>query len=570
VPGDPSAGHFEKDAIMQGHASTPAATKAWQALLHHQQRLTTKPMAQLFAEDSQRASRYLIEAAGLTLDFSKNRLDDGALADLMALAEECQLASRRQALYAGEPVNNTENRPALHTALRASVGQTIRVNGKNVIEEVHATLKQMQQFVNAVTGGERRGCTGERFTDVVSIGIGGSFLGPKLATEALTPYHHGGIRCHYAANIDGTEICEILRQVNPHTTLFLVQSKSFKTPETLENAKVAREWLVQRCPQTDAVAHHFAAVSANVDAAKAFGVEADSLFPMWEWVGGRYSLWSAIGLPVALSIGMDNFRQLLAGAEAMDEHFIQAPLEQNMPVVMAMLGVWYNNLWGACSHAILPYDQYLRSLPDYLQQLDMESNGKRVTRAGVAVTYHTGPIIWGGLGANGQHAYHQLIHQGTRLIPADFIIPLVSHNPIANHHADLFANCLSQSQAMMAGKTLEQARHELIAEGLSAQDIDRLASHKVVPGNQPSNTLIMQQLTPWTLGAMMALYEHRTFVQGVIWDLDSFDQWGVELGKQLGQNILPRLLAQPAPANTGNSDSSTDALIARFRAANGI
>lgn len=557
---------------MQSHASIPTiptATKAWQALLRHQKRLATQPMAKMFAEDSQRASRYLLEAAGLTLDFSKNRLDDGALAALMALAEECQLASRRRALFAGDPVNNTENRPALHTALRASADQTIQVNGKNVIEEVHATLEHMQQFVNAVASGERRGCTGERFTDVVSIGIGGSFLGPKLATEALTPYHHGGMRCHYAANIDGTEICEILRQVSPHTTLFLVQSKSFKTPETLENAKVARDWLIQHCPQKDAVARHFAAVSANAEAAQAFGIEADSLFPMWDWVGGRYSLWSAIGLPVALSIGMDNFRQLLAGAQAMDEHFMQAPLAQNMPVVMAMLGIWYNNLWGACSHAILPYDQYLRSLPDHLQQLDMESNGKRVTRAGVAVTYHTGPIIWGGLGANGQHAYHQLIHQGTRLIPADFIIPLVSHNPIANHHADLFANCLSQSQAMMAGKTLEQARRELIAEGLSAQDVNRLASHKVVPGNQPSNTLVMQQLTPYTLGAMIALYEHRTFVQGVIWDLDSFDQWGVELGKQLGKNILPRLMGQPAPANAGNSDSSTDALIARFRAANG-
>jgi glucose-6-phosphate isomerase len=512
-------------------------------------------MAALFAEDSQRASRYVLEAAGLTLDFSKNRLDDGALAALTDLAEERQLASCRRALFAGDPVNNTENRPALHTALRASAEETVQVNGKNVIEEVQATLEHMQQFVSAVISGERHGCTGERFTDVVSIGIGGSFLGPKLATEALTPYHHGGLRCHYAANIDGTEICEILRQVRPHTTL--------------ENAKAARDWLVQHCPQTDAVSRHFAAVSANVDAAQAFGIEPDSLFPMWDWVGGRYSLWSAIGLPVALTIGMSNFRQLLAGAQAMDDHFMHAPLAQNMPVVMAMLGVWYSNLWGACSHAILPYDQYLRSLPDHLQQLDMESNGKRVTRAGVAVDYHTGPIIWGGLGANGQHAYHQLIHQGTRLIPADFIIPLVSHNPIANHHADLFANCLSQSQAMMAGKTLEQARRELIAEGLSAHDVDRLASHKVVPGNQPSNTLVMQQITPCTLGALIALYEHRTFVQGVIWDLDSFDQWGVELGKQLGKNILPRLLGQPAPADAGHSDSSTDALIARFLAANG-
>lgn len=554
---------------MQCNASIPTATKAWQALLYHQQRLTTKPMVQLFAEDGQRASRYLLEAAGLTLDFSKNRLDDSVLAALMDLAEECQLASCRQALFAGDPVNNTENRPALHTALRANADQTIQVNGKNVIEEIHATQEQMELFVNAIAGGERRGCTGERFTDVVSIGIGGSFLGPKLATEALTPYHHGGLRCHYAANIDGTEICEILRQVSPHTTLFLVQSKSFKTPETLENAKVARDWLTQHFPQKDAVARHFAAVSANVEAAQSFGIETGSLFPMWDWVGGRYSLWSAIGLPVALSIGMDNFRQLLAGARGMDEHFMQAPLAQNMPVVMAMLGVWYSNLWGACSHAILPYDQYLRSLPDHLQQLDMESNGKRVTRAGEAVTYHTGPIIWGGLGANGQHAYHQLIHQGTRLIPADFIIPLISHNPVANHHADLFANCLSQSQAMMAGKTLAQARRELTAEGQSVQEIERLAPHKVVPGNQPSNTLVMQQLTPYTLGALIALYEHRTFVQGVIWDLDSFDQWGVELGKQLGKNILPRLLGQPAPANADNSDSSTDALIARFRAANG-
>lgn len=555
---------------MHCHASIPDAKEAWQALLHHQQRLAAKPMAELFAEDSQRASRYLMEVAGLTLDYSKNRLDDDTLTALIALAEECQLASRRRALFTGEQVNNTENRPALHIALRTSANNNIQVNGKNVVSEVQASLKRMQKFVDAVTNGERRGCSGARFTDVVSIGIGGSFLGPKLATEALTPYRQGGLRCHYAANIDGTEICEILRQVNPHNTLFLVQSKSFKTPETLENAKVARDWLTQHCPQEDAVSHHFAAVSANIAAAHDFGICADNLFPMWDWVGGRYSLWSAIGLPIALSIGMDNFRQLLAGARAMDEHFVSAPLAQNMPVVMAMLGVWYGNYWGACSHAILPYDQYLRSLPDHLQQLDMESNGKRVTRAGEAVTYHTGPIIWGGLGANGQHAYHQLIHQGTRLIPADFIIPLVSHNPIANHHADLFANCLSQSQAMMTGKTLEQARKELSDEGKSVQEVNRLAAHKVVPGNQPSNTLVMQQVTPFTLGALIALYEHRTFVQGVIWDLDSFDQWGVELGKQLGQNILPRLLGQPAPANAGNSDSSTDALIARFRAANGV
>ena len=553
---------------MQGHASIPAATPAWQQLLRHQQRLAQRPMVGLFAEDSARASRYVLEAASLTLDFSKNRLDDDVLAALMALAEECQLAPRRRALFAGERINNTENRPALHTALRAGSDHAIWVDGQNVITEIHATLDRMERFVDAVSSGERQGHSGERFTDVVSIGIGGSFLGPKLATEALTPYRQGGLRCHYAANIDGTEICEILRQVNPHTTLFLLQSKSFKTPETLENAKVARDWLVEHCPEPGAVARHFAAVSANVEAAQDFGIESDSLFPMWDWVGGRYSLWSAIGLPVALSIGMDNFRQLLAGAQAMDEHFAHAPLMQNMPVVMAMLGVWYNNLWGACSHAILPYDQYLRSLPDHLQQLDMESNGKRVTRDGEAVTYNTGPIIWGGLGANGQHAYHQLIHQGTRLIPADFIIPLISHNPVANHHADLFANCLSQSQAMMAGKTLEQARSELTAAGKSAQDVERLAPHKVVLGNQPSNTLVMKQLTPYTLGALIALYEHRTFVQGVIWNLDSFDQWGVELGKQLGQHILPRLLGQPAPTGAGNSDSSTDALIARFRAAN--
>lgn len=542
------------------------ASPEWQELMACRERLQNRPMRALFAADPERATRYFIDGAGLSLDFSRNRLTDDVFEALVALARRCRLEDRRAALLRGEKVNVTEDRPALHTALRNPGTNTIIIDGQDVIAEVNATLARMDTFVQEVLDQSRTGYTGKAFTDVVSIGIGGSFLGPKLVSEALQPYQSSGLRCHYVANIDGTEICETLAKINPETTLFLVQSKSFGTRETLENSKVARGWFIERSGNEQAVASHFMAVTANKAAAQDFGIDPDNVFPMWDWVGGRYSLWSAIGLPVALTIGMDNFRALLAGAHAMDIHFRDAPLEKNLPVVMAMLSIWYNNFWGAETHAILPYDHYLRSLPDHLQQLDMESNGKRVNQHGEVLEYQSGPVIWGGVGANGQHAYHQLIHQGTRLLPADFIIPLQTHNPVATHHADLFANCLGQSRAMMTGRSLEEAKAELAASGTSKKDIEQLAPHKVIPGNQPSNTLMMEKVTPETVGALIALYEHRTFVQGVIWDVDSFDQWGVELGKQLGQDILPRLLK----SNTAGteSDSATDNLIKLFRSAN--
>ncbi len=551
---------------MSDPAQTLTQTPEWQALARERETLQQTTLRALFAEDPSRAHRYLVEGAGLTLDFSKNLITDQTLTRLIALAERCRLQERRQALLTGESVNVTEHRPALHTALRAPADGEIVVDGVNVVAEVQRTLDRMAQFVGSVLDGSRTGHTGKPFTDVVSIGIGGSYLGPRLVSEALQPYWQGKLRCHYVANIDGTDISETLRRVNPETTLFLVQSKSFRTRETLENSKVARDWLLAQGADHSAVARHFVAVTANNEAAGAFGIESDLLFPMWDWVGGRYSLWSAIGLPVALAVGMKHFRALLAGAHAMDTHFRDAPLAQNLPVVMGLLGVWYGNFWGAETHAILPYDHYLRSLPSHLQQLDMESNGKRVTVDGTPVDYSTGPVIWGGVGSNGQHAYHQLIHQGTRLIPADFIIALKTHNPVATHHADLFANCLSQSQAMMTGKTRAEAEAELVRQGLDPASAAKLAPHKEIPGNKPSNTLILEQVTPESVGALIALYEHRTFVQGVIWNVDSFDQWGVELGKQLGQTILDRLLTPNTPDSAG--DSSTDQLIDRFRSAN--
>ncbi|MGB1949682.1 MAG: glucose-6-phosphate isomerase [Marinobacter sp.] len=543
-------------------AASLTSRPEWRTLAELQQGLTLH-MRELFQRDPQRAQRYYAEGAGLALDFSKNRLTDEVLHALMDLARSCGLAERTEAMFRGEHVNVTENRPALHTALRNTGGDPVEVDGQNVMPEIEATLARMEAFTGEVLSGRRSGFTGKPFSDVVSIGIGGSYLGPKLAIEALRPYHTGQLRPHFVANIDGTDIAEVLARLNPETTLFLVQSKSFRTQETLENSRVARDWFLANGGNEDAVPKHFAAVSANPADAAQFGITPDNVFPMWDWVGGRYSLWSAIGLPIALVVGMDHFRALLAGAHAMDKHFRHTPLEYNLPVLMAMLGVWYSNFWGAETHAILPYDHYLESLPAHLQQLDMESNGKCVNQTGTGVDYQTGPVIWGGVGANGQHAYHQLLHQGTRLIPADFIIPLQSHNPVGEHHAALFANCLSQSRALMAGKTEAEAREELTGEGLSAEAARLLAPHKVIAGNKPSNTLLMDRLTPHTLGALVALYEHRTFVQGVIWDVDSFDQWGVELGKQMGKGILERILGDQPDASS--TDASTEHLIRRFR-----
>jgi glucose-6-phosphate isomerase len=553
--------------MAQGSAPLTSRPE-WQALTNHQAELENTHIRDLFRDDPDRANRFFISGGDLSLDYSRNRMTAETMTRLMALARSCSVPERTEAMFRGDHINVTEKRPALHVALRDSSGNPIHVDGVNIAPEVEKTLNRMEQFVDQVLSERWQGHTGKAFTDVVSIGIGGSFLGPKLVSEALRPYWHGQLNCHYVANIDGSQIAEVLRRVNPETTLFLIQSKSFRTQETLENSKVARAWFLDNGGTEDKIARHFVAVTANTPEAVNFGISGDNIFPMWDWVGGRYSLWSAIGLPVALTIGMKNFRALLAGANAMDRHFRNAPLEQNLPVVMAMLGIWYNNFWGAETHTILPYDHYLRSLPAHLQQLDMESNGKSVTQNGEPLTYQSGPVIWGGVGANGQHAFHQLLHQGTRLIPADFIIPLETHNQVASHHVTLFANCLSQSRALMSGKNLEEAKAELKAEGMTAGEIDKLAPHKVIPGNRPSNTLLMDKSTPETVGALIALYEHRTFVQGIIWDVDSFDQWGVELGKQMGKGILDRLTGDTDQGD-GPSDSSTDNLIRLFRSHHG-
>lgn len=544
--------------------SKPGLTEKpeWKTLIDHQASLKDTHMRDLFDQDPERFQNYFTTAAGISLDYSKNLITRETMPHLMALARACKVPEQIEAMFRGDNINTSENRPALHTALRNLSDEPMRVGDQDIMPEVRSTLARMEEFVWRIRSTQWRGFTNKPFTDVVSIGIGGSFLGPKLVSAALKPYWHGRLNCHYVANIDGSHITEVLRHINPETTLFLIQSKSFKTQETLENTKVAREWFLHNGGDEALISKHFVAVTANEKEAIDFGIAEENIFPMWDWVGGRYSLWSAIGLPTALTIGMENFRSLLSGAHAMDQHFKNAPLEENLPVILALLGIWYGNFWGADAHAILPYDHYLRGLPAHLQQLDMESNGKCVTHDGTSVNYQTGPIIWGGAGANGQHAYHQLLHQGTRMSPADFIIPLRTHNPVATHHAILFANCLSQAQALMRGKNLDEARAELRDQGLDEAAIEKLAPHKVIPGNKPSNTILFERSTPRTVGALVALYEHKTFVQGAIWDVDSFDQWGVELGKQLGQDILDRLLASSDDKQT---DSSTDGLIDLFR-----
>ncbi|WP_335921595.1 glucose-6-phosphate isomerase [Shewanella chilikensis] len=519
-------------------------------------------MRELFAENPQRFDQLSIKDCGLLLDFSKNRLTEAVLQELLKLAREAGLEQKIAAMFAGEAINTTEQRAVLHTALRAPADADIRVDGVNVVPEVQQTLAQMEAFVEALYSGQWRGYTGKKITDLVSIGIGGSFLGPKIISEALRPYWNGKLQCHFVANVDGTAISEKLKKLDPETTLFLMSSKSFGTQETLTNTLSAKEWFLAKGGSQQDIGKHFAAITSNVAKATAFGIDEDNIFPMWDWVGGRYSLWSAIGLPIAALIGMDNFKALLAGAKAMDVHFASRPLEQNMPVIMGLLSVWYNNFFNAQSHVVLTYDHYLRGLPAYFQQLDMESNGKSVTLDGNAVDYSTGPVIWGGEGTNGQHAYHQLLHQGTALIPADFILPLQSHNPIGEHHAQLASNCFGQTQALMQGRTFDEALAELADSSFTEAEKQLIAKHKVMEGNKPSNTLLMDKLTPITLGALIALYEHRTLVQGAIWDINSFDQWGVELGKKLGNEVLSRIGAE---LDSKDLDSSSNALINLFR-----
>ncbi|WP_219704193.1 glucose-6-phosphate isomerase [Marinomonas lutimaris] len=545
--------------------SSPTELTAWQKLTEHKQEMVSVSMKSLFEADPKRAEKYTTQAAGWTLDYAKNRANEKTLGLLTDLVKEAGLEKAIKGMFSGAHINNTEDRSVLHIALRASQAQdSLMVDGVNVLEEVHSTLKQMEKFVAQLHSGEWKGYTGKRITDVISIGIGGSYLGPKVVAEALTPYEKDGIKVHFVANIDGSDITGKLKLVNPETTVFVISSKTFGTLETLSNANAARDWFLSNGGSQSDVSKHFAAVSSNVKKAVDFGMAEENIFPMWDWVGGRYSLWSAIGLPVAIAVGMDNFYELLDGAHQMDEHFRTAPFEENLPVIMGALGVWYINFHNAQTHALIPYDHYLRAMPAHIQQLDMESNGKSTLLNGDGVETDTGPIIWGGAGTNGQHAYHQLLHQGTRLVPVDFIVPLASHNPIGEHHAQLFANCLSQSQALMVGKTLEQAQQELRDSGATDEQIAAIAPHKVIKGNRPSNTLLTDKMTPATVGALIALYEHRTFVQGTIWGINSFDQWGVELGKVLGTDIYNRLVSD---SDNSALDASTQALIKAFKKA---
>ncbi|CAM3095134.1 glucose-6-phosphate isomerase [Pseudomonas floridensis] len=542
--------------------SDVTALPAWQALSQHRKAMQDFSMREAFTADPQRFNEFTLSSAGLFLDYSKNLITAETRDLLVSLANEVGLKDAIKAQYDGELVNASEGRPALHTALRRPVGDKLKVNGVDVIPDVHRVLNQMTELVGRIHDGLWRGYTEKPITDVVNIGIGGSFLGPELVSEALVAYAHKGVRCHYLANIDGSEFHELSMKIRAETTLFIVSSKSFNTLETLKNAQAARAWYLAQGGSEAELHRHFIAVSSNNAAAVAFGIREENIFPMWDWVGGRYSLWSAIGLPIALAIGMSNFKELLSGAYTMDQHFQSAPFEKNMPVLLALLGVWYGNFWDAQSHAILPYDHYLRNITKHLQQLDMESNGKSVRQDGTPVATDTGPVIWGGVGANGQHAYHQLLHQGTQMIPADFIVPIVSFNPVSDHHQWLYANCLSQSQALMMGKTRAEAEAELREKGMAEDEVQKLAPHKVIPGNRPSNTLVVERISPRRLGALVAMYEHKVFVQSVVWGTNAFDQWGVELGKEMGKAVYQRLTGgTEEPAD----DASTQGLINYFR-----
>ncbi|TQV76313.1 glucose-6-phosphate isomerase [Denitrobaculum tricleocarpae] len=546
--------------------SLPSQSATWSALKDHAAAMSEVHLRDLFAEDADRFENFSLRLDDLLVDVSKQRITGETLSLLISLAEDAGLGAARQAMFEGSRINTTENRAALHTALRNRSGGPVLYDGRDVMPDIKAVLTRMRHFTDEVRGGAWQGYRGDVITDVVNIGIGGSDLGPQMVTQALTPYGRDGPRLHFVSNVDASHLMETLRPLDAATTLFVIASKTFTTQETMTNAGSARQWFLSSGAAEPDIARHFVAVSTNADSVRAFGIDPRNMFEFWDWVGGRYSLWSAIGLPIALSIGMDAFEDLLAGAHDMDRHFLQAPLKENIPVVLALLGVWNANFLGAASHAVLPYDQYLSRLPAYLQQADMESNGKSVTHAGTAVDYSTGPIVWGEPGTNGQHAFYQLIHQGSHLIPADFIAPLESHNDVGQHHKILLSNVFAQTEALMKGRTAEEAKAEMQAQGLEDATLARLLPHRVFEGNKPSTTILFRKLTPHSLGRLIALYEHKIFVQGVIWDINSFDQWGVELGKQLANKILPELDPQEGEAAAGLHDSSTSGLIQHYRA----
>ena len=531
---------------------------AWRALQQHQLEMVGLHMRELFAADSRRFENFTLSVGDILFDYSKNRVTAQTMRLLCDLARQADLPSMIEAMFSGKKVNNTEGRAVLHVALRNGANRPIVVDGKDVMPDVNAVLAQMRTFSAGVRSGAWRGYTGRPIVDIVNIGIGGSDLGPKMVCEALRPYGKPDLRVHFVSNVDSNDLVETLRLVSPETVLLLVASKTFTTQETMTNAGTARAWFLDSARDEAAIAKHFVAMSTNTKEVSRFGIDPKNMFEFWDWVGGRYSLWSAIGLSIALYLGMESFEALLEGAHEVDEHFRTAPLETNIPVVMGLLGVWYNNFFEAETHAILPYDHYLVHLAPYLQQGDMESNGKGVTRDGDPVGWQTGPIIWGQPGTNGQHAFYQLIHQGTKLIPCDFLAAAQSQNPRGEHHDILLANYLAQTEALMRGKTPDEVRAELLAQGRSAAQIEELTPHKTFPGNRPTNSFLYPRLTPRVLGSLIALYEHKIFTQGVIWDVNSFDQWGVELGKQLAKAILPELKSAEV---VGGHDASTNGLI---------
>jgi glucose-6-phosphate isomerase len=535
---------------------------AWLALSRHHAEIAPATMRELFAADPQRFAKFSLRQDDLLLDYSKNRVTEQTMCLLFDLAREADVEGWRAKMFAGEAINNTENRAVLHVALRNRSSRPMTIAGVDVMPQVNEVLAQMKAFCASVHDGQWRGAKGDKITDIVNIGIGGSDLGPLMAVEALAPYRVTGITSHFVSNVDASHLHATLNKCKADTTLFIVASKTFTTQETLANARTARDWLTKSLGD-DAVAKHFVALSTNAKAVAAFGIDTKNMFAFWDWVGGRYSLWSAIGLSIALAVGFEHFEEMLAGAHEMDEHFRTAPLEQNLPVVMALLGVWYVNFFDADTQAVLPYDQYLHRLAAYLQQADMESNGKGVTRDGQSVNYATGPILFGEPGTNGQHAFYQLIHQGPRLIPCDFIAAAQSRNPIGEHQAMLLANFFAQTEALMKGRTAEEARAELTAAGFTGEDLEAAVPHRVFTGNRPTNSILYRTLDPRTLGRLIALYEHKIFVQGIIWQINSYDQWGVELGKKLAGAILPEL-ADDMPVTS--HDSSTNGLIGYYKA----
>ncbi|MCD6440766.1 MAG: glucose-6-phosphate isomerase [Candidatus Marinimicrobia bacterium] len=541
----------------------PTRTRAWKKLGKHYEKMKNVSMKAMFERDADRFAKFSLRFEDILLDYSKNIIDQETVRLLLDLAEETRLPDAIEKMFTGAAINETENRAVLHIALRNITNTPIYVDGKDVMPEVNTVLKQMEEFSGRLLSGEWRGYTGKPITDLVNIGIGGSDLGPVMVTEALRPYKNENIMTHFVSNVDATHIAETFKKINPETTLFIIVSKTFTTQETMTNAATARRWFLENAQDAAFIKKHFVAVSTNAEKVTEFGIDPANMFRFWEWVGGRYSLWSAVGLSIACSIGFENFRQLLEGAHAMDRHFLKTPFEHNIPVILALLGIWYNNFFGAAAHAILPYDQYLHRLPAYLQQGDMESNGKYVDRNGEAVSYQTGPIIWGEPGTNGQHAFYQLIHQGTKFIPCDFLAAVESPNPIGDHHEKLLSNFFAQTEALMNGKSASEVIEELRDQGLDQGTIERLLPYKVFQGNRPTNSIMYKKLTPRTLGSLIAAYEHKIFVQGTIWNIFSFDQWGVELGKQLAQKILPELDDEtPVSAH----DSSTNGLINMYKA----